>query len=199
MLDTVNENGEADGSLDAGQYAWLLLTLAQQPSRLTVIVSHHTGDTMNNFLVGTGGDLSPRVLGPAVLDTLLANPQVILWVNGHTHENAVTPRLRSGGGGFWEVTTASHIDWPQQARTIEIVDNGDQTLSIFGTVVDSAAPAAWNGKLDSSLALASLSRELAANDPQENARPDPSVDGLRGAAADRNVELVLPRPTGVVL
>jgi len=199
VLDTVNENGEADGSLDAGQYAWLLLTLAQQPSRLTVILSHHTGDTMNNFLVGTGGDLSPRVLGPAVLDTLLANPQVILWVNGHTHENAVTPRLRSGGGGFWEVTTASHIDWPQQARTIEIVDNGDQTLSIFGTVVDSAAPAAWNGKLDSSLALASLSRELAANDPQENARPDPSVDGLRGAAADRNVELVWPRPTGVVL
>lgn len=194
VLDTVNENGEADGSLDAGQYAWLLTTLAAQPNRLTVIVSHHTGDTMDNPLVGTGGDLSPRVLGQTVLATLLAHPQVILWVNGHTHENAVTPRPRSGGGGFWELTTASHIDWPQQVRTIEIVDNGDDTLSIFGTIIDSAAAATWNGKIDTPINLASLSRELAANDPQEAARPDPSVDGLRGAAADRNVELLIPRP-----
>ena len=198
VLDTVNENGEADGSLDAAQYTWLQATLAQQPTRLTVIVSHHTGDTMNNFLVGTGGDLSPRVLGPAVLDTLLANPQVILWVNGHTHENTVTPRTRPGGG-FWEVTTASHIDWPQQVRTIEIVDNNDSTLSIFGTIIDSAAATTWNGNLDTTLNLASLSRELAANDPQENARPDPAVDGLRGAAADRNVELIWPRPAGLLL
>ncbi len=199
VLDTVNENGEADGSLDLAQYAWLQDTLVQQPTRLTVIVSHHTGDTMNNPLIGTGGDLSPRVLGPAVVDLLLTQPQVVLWVNGHTHENAVTARARAGGGGFWEVTTASHIDWPQQVRTIEIVDNGDQTLSIFGTIVDSAAPTTWNGKLDSALDLASLSRELAANDPQESARPDPSVDGLRGTAADRNVELVLPRPAVLVM
>ena len=194
VLDTVNENGEADGSLDAGQYAWLLATLAEQPARLTVIVSHHTGDTMDNPLVGTGGDPSPRILGQTVLETLLANPQVVLWVNGHTHENAVVPRLRAGGGGFWELTTASHIDWPQQVRTIEIVDNGDQTLSVFGTIVDSAAAATWNGRIDTPLDLASLSRELAANDPQEAGRPDPSVDGLRGAAADRNVELLIPRP-----
>jgi len=194
VLDTVNENGEADGSLDAPQFAWLVATLAQQPGRLTIVVSHHTADTMGNGLVGTGGDLDARVLGPQVLDTLLANPQVVLWVNGHTHANAVTPRPRPGGGGLWEVTTASHIDWPEQVRTIEVVDNGDRTLSIFGTVVDSAAAAVWNGSLDSPLALASLSRELAANDPQEAARPDADVDGLRGSIADRNVELLLPSP-----
>lgn len=199
VLDTVNENGEADGSLDAVQHAWLVATLASAPTRPTVVVSHHTADTMGNALVATGGDPAPRVLGPQVLATLLANPQVIAWVNGHTHTSAVTARPRPGGtGGLWEVTTASHIDWPQQVRTLEITDNGDGTLSIFGTVVDSAAAPTWNGSLATPLDLASLSRELAANDPQESARPDPATDGLRGRAADRNVELVLPRPAGLV-
>lgn len=200
VLDTVNENGEADGSLDAPQFAWLTSTLAAHPDRATVIVSHHTGDTMDNPMLATGGDPTPRVLGQTVIDTFLANPQVVLWVNGHTHINAVTPRPRTGGtGGFWEVTTASHIDWPEQVRTIEIADNRDGTISVFGTIVDSAAPVTWNGALDTPLALAALSRELAANDPQESARPDAGVDGLRGARADRNVELLLPAPAGVAL
>jgi metallophosphoesterase (TIGR03767 family) len=199
VLDTVNENGEADGSLDAAQYAWLRSTLAAHPERLTVVVSHHTGDTMNNPLLATGGDATPRVLGPAVIDTLLASTQVVLWVNGHTHVNTVTPRPRTTGGGFWEITTASHIDWPEQVRTIELADNRDGTISIFGTVVDSAAAPSWNGRTDTPLALAALSRELAANDPQEAARPEAGVDGLRGARADRNVELLVPAPAGVTL
>lgn len=194
VLDTVNENGEADGSLDQVQFDWLSSTLAAEPKRLTIVVSHHTGNTMGNGIRGDVDD-TPRVLGESVIATLLANPQVILWVNGHTHENTVTPRKRaSGAGGFWELTTASHIDWPQQFRTIEIADNADGTLSIFGTIVDCAAPAIWDGTTDSVLALASLSRELAANDPQESARPLPGQDGLRGRVQDRNVELILPIP-----
>ena len=200
VMDTVNENGEADGSLDATQFAWLSTTVAAHPERLTIVVSHHTGDTMDNPLVASGGDASPRVLGQTVIDTLLQHPQVVLWVNGHTHLNTVTPRARTTGtGGFWEVTTASHIDWPEQVRTIEIADNRDGTISVFGTIVDSAAAATWNGRLDSPLALAALSRELAANDPQESARPDAGIDGLRGAKADRNVELLIPAPAGVLL
>lgn len=200
VLDTVNENGYADGSLDTGQYAWLQTVLAQQPNRPTVVVSHHTGETMDNVFVASGGDPSTRVTGQQVIDTLLANPQVILWVNGHTHENAVTPRPRAAGqGGFWEVTTASHIDWPEQVRTIEVVDNRDGTLSVFGTIVDSAAAVGWDGTLETPLALAALSRELAANDPQESARPDPATDGLRGRQQDRNVELLLPKPAGLAV
>lgn len=200
VLDTVNENGEADGSLDATQFGWLTALLAAKPHRPTMIVSHHTADTMGNPLVAAGGDVQPRVLGPQVVETLNANPQVLLWVNGHTHENAVTARPNSAGtGGFWEVTTASHIDWPEQVRTIELADNLDGTVSIFGTIVDSAAAPVWDGTLTTTLALASLSRELAANDPQESARPDASVDGLRGSVRDRNVELLLPKPAGLLL
>jgi hypothetical protein len=146
--------------------------------------------------VGPPEDL--RHGGDAVRDLLLRFPNVVAWVNGHTHRNAVTPFARPAGspfpGGFWELNTAAHIDWPQQSRVVELVDNGDGTLSIFGTVVDTAAPESNRGRLDSPVALAALSRELAGNDWQSRARPVPGVDGRRGAVQDRNVELLLPAP-----
>jgi hypothetical protein len=118
-------------------------------------------------------------------------------VNGHTHRNTVTPFARPAGaavgGGFWEVNTAAHIDWPQQARTVEIVDNRNGTLSIFGTLVDHAGPPSYGPNPTSPLQLASLSRELGANDWQEGVSPV-GTDGRRGRLEDRNVELLLPAP-----
>ncbi len=127
-------------------------------------------------------------------DLLLRFPNVVLWVNGHTHRNTVIPHRAPTGGGFWEVNTAAHIDWPQQSRVLELVDNQDGTLSIFGTILDMAAPASHRGRLDSPTALASLARELAGSDWQSRARPVPGEDGRRGAVQDRNVELVLSAP-----
>jgi hypothetical protein len=158
-----------------------------------VLFSHHTIGTMNNV-----AGAPPRLPGAAVRDLLLRFPNAVLWVNGHTHRNTVTPYARPAGspfgGGFWEVNTAAHIDWPQQSRVVEMVDNEDGTLSIFGTIVDMAAPAAYGGRLDNPISLASLARELAGNDWQSRARPVPGVDGRRGAVQDRNVELLLPSP-----
>jgi metallophosphoesterase (TIGR03767 family) len=192
VLDTVNPNGESNGSIDQTQFAWLRDRLAEVSGRgrdrLVVLFSHHTIATMTNSLVGTGADPSPRVLGPAVRDLVLSFPNVVLWVDGHTHVNRVTAHTRPGGGGFWELSTASHIDWPQQARLVELVDNVDGTLSVFGTVVDAAAPLAYGGRLDSPARLASLARELAANDWQERS-------GRRsGSVEDRNVELLVRAP-----
>jgi metallophosphoesterase (TIGR03767 family) len=205
VLDTVNPDGGANGSVDAGQYAWLERELAAGSSRnldaagdpvtrrvrdrLFVIFSHHTVDTMDN----TAG-APPRIGGAGVRDLLLRFPNVILWVNGHTHRNTVIGHRAPAGGGFWEVNTAAHIDWPQQSRVIELVDNRDGTLSVFGTILDMAAPATPRGRLDNPTALASLARELAGNDWQSRARPVPGEDGRRGAVQDRNVELLLPAP-----
>jgi metallophosphoesterase (TIGR03767 family) len=216
VLDTVNPNGEANGSLDPDQFAWLEHELqthsrswigsdgtikhSRAPNRLCVLFSHHTIDTMDNPIVSQD-DPRQRVLGDAVLALLLRYPNVVMWVNGHTHVNSVMPHARAAGarvpGGFWEVNTASHIDFPQQARIVEIADNKDGTLSIFGTIVDSAAPLSVPASLDSPAALAALSRELAVNDWQERVAAPGAAgrpDGRRGRVEDRNVELIVRAP-----
>ncbi len=188
VLDSVNPNGYAEGSIDTDQMAWLTTTLAESKDKYVMVFSHHTSGTMTNPLVATGLYVKQRVLGPAVVDLLLANPNVIAWVNGHTHRNQVWAHQRSdGSGGFWEINTASHIDFPQQSRLIELTDNADGSLSIFTTMVDHAGSVGNHG-LGSTVTLAGLARELAANDPQGRS------GGASGAKADRNVELLVKKP-----
>lgn len=189
VLDTVNINGYADGSLDSPQFKWLQAVVNASADKLVVIFSHHTSDTMSNPLIVAGGDTNLRVTGPKVVNYLKTKPQVIAWVNGHTHRNQIWAHP-APAGGFWEINTASHIDFPQQARIIEIADNADGTLSIFTTILDHAADAEFDGDLDSPLSLASLSRELSANDWQL------SDDGLEGTPGDLNTELVINAPPG---
>ena len=190
VLDTVNPNGEADGSLDQPQMSWLTGVLRSVSSGVVIVFSHHTIGSMGNPLVSVDSP-GPRVLGPAVRALLLQHPRVVAWVNGHTHVNQVTAHPRPGGGGFWEVNTASHVDWPAQARLLELVDNHDGTLSLFGTVIDAAAPLAYRGSLRDTTSLAALARELAANDPQERS------DARRGKVEDRNVELLVGSPLAI--
>ena len=188
VLDTVNPNGYADGSIDKPQFDWLKqqLALPSTATKYVIIFSHHTIATMNNPLVVTGLDLNPRVLGPAVKTELLKHANVVAWVNGHTHRNQIIAQKQATGpGGFWEINTASHVDFPQQSRTIEVVDNGNGTLSIFCTMLDHAGPASYGESLATTSALSALARELAANDPQER------TSGKNGAATDRNVELLV--------
>jgi hypothetical protein len=123
---------------------------------------------MDNPLVGTGADPEPRVLGDEVRALLLAHSHVVAMIDGHTHRNQVwAHRREDGSGGFWEVNTAAHIDWPQQSRLIEITDNRDGTLSIFATMLDHDGPAAYDGRTGDPLVLAGLARELAVNDWQQ--------------------------------
>ncbi|MDZ5623158.1 TIGR03767 family metallophosphoesterase [Nocardioides sp. HM23] len=192
VMDSVNPNGYADGSIDQAQFAWLHATIAGATGKAVLLYSHHTSSTMSNPFVLTGGDPSPRVLGPEVVDYLLTQPHLIAWVNGHTHRNSITAHQRADGtGGFWEINTASHIDYPQQGRIIEIADNLDGTWSIITTILDHAGPPSYGGNLSDTLTLASLSRELSANDPQND------LASSTGTPLDRNAELLIKRPEGV--
>ena len=56
-----------------------------------------------------------------------------------TRSGSSTAGAAAGSG---RSTPPPHIDWPQQSRLIEIMDNRDGTLSIFGTMLDTAAPQA---------------------------------------------------------
>lgn len=187
VLDSVNPNGFDTGSLDQTQFHWLKDLLEQSRRRLVVLASHHTIDSMTNAFVGSI-DPQPRIVGSKVRAELLRHECVIAWVNGHTHRNQVWAHRRRGGGGFWEINTASHIDWPQQSRLLEIADNKDGTVSIFATMVDHAGPESFDGNLTDPVQLAALARELAANDWQGR------TEERRGRRQDRNVELLVRAP-----
>lgn len=237
VLDSINENGYADGNIDDTQFRWIHAELlaAEKNRELAVLFAHHSLRTMNQaaatpFAPGDqGGDLSPLVhfgLGPngQTASCTLVDPavmpapdetlrclfrrhrSVIAFVVGHEHINRVTPFERSSGlgqaeGGFWEITTASHIDWPQQSRLLDILDNRDGTLSIFGTIIDHAAAPRPSGAVptgatltaDGVSQLASISRELSYNDPDADNGEDGHADA-RGKREDRNVELLIVHP-----
>lgn len=188
VLDTACAAGGADGCIDPAQLAWLEERLAEVHSpnekRLVVIVSHHPLITMVNDRAPGGAR------GAELLHLLHRFPNVILWLNGHTHTNRVVAHANREGVsvGFWEVTTASMIDWPTQARLVEIFDAGSGRLGIACTIVDHDG-AVEPGDALTANELAGLHRELAANDPLAGAG-----SYRRGTAADRNVVLALPAP-----
>jgi hypothetical protein len=220
-LDTVAEGGGQWGNLDDPQYRWLKRELrkARKRGQLVVVFGHHTLATMSNTATDEaagkcepagepGCDADPRRSTPihrglagkqSVRALLAATPNVITYVTGHTHANAVRFFGGKRGHGFWEINTASHIDWPQQSRLLEVMDNRNGTLSIFGTILDAAAPAAAPAPgpagAFSTGELVSLARTLSYNDPQRLADEGGGQERDKlGAAGDRNVELLVRDP-----
>ena len=104
---------------------------------------------------------------------------MVLWLNGHIHANRITPRAdQQGGHGFWEVTTSSLVDWPCQARLVELFDAGKGLLGIACTMIDHQGAD-----------VAALHRELAANVPFSG------FESWRtGTPEDRNAILLLRAP-----
>jgi len=190
VLDTVNHHGGWQGSIDATQLSWLQAELAASAARPVVLFSHHPLETMVNDTRPPGADR--RVLAAELRDVLLAHPNVVAWLNGHTHVHSVTAITDGEGAGFWQITTASHIDWPQQARIVEFVATGSG-LAIACTVIDSAAAASYEGGAETA-DLAALARELAANDWQVRDLITPDGGAGAGTAADRNVVLAVDWP-----
>lgn len=188
-LDTNNHTAGSEGRLGPVQFGWLRGVLDDHPERHVVVFSHHNSTTITN---GTDDASDPGEAfdGARLVELLAAHPGVVAWVNGHNHENRI--RAHRGSGvetGFWELTTASCVDFGQQCRTVELLDNGDGTLSLLSTVLDHAAPPLIHPPADghfTPVQLASLSREFAAND----ARWYDPFDQL-GRPEDRNVELLI--------
>jgi hypothetical protein len=97
---------------------------------------------------------------------------------------------------FWQISTAAHIDWPQQSRMIELVKLGTN-MSFVLTTLGQDGPANPGGQPpgheeggqagDGVLRLAGIGRELAYNDYQ-------GERGARGGRQDRNVILPTDRP-----
>ena len=186
-LDTVNEHGGWQGSLDLAQLEWLdgELAAADADRRYAVLASHHPLHTLINDRTGDAG---PRVLAAGVAEVIARHPSAVLWLNGHTHHTTVALR-----GGLWEVTAPSLIDFPQQTRLVSLLRSEQGTLTIDASMVDHAGSAPWGGTIASLTELAGLSRELAANDWQWR-RFELEQHPRAGTAQSRNVRLLLPDP-----
>jgi 3',5'-cyclic AMP phosphodiesterase CpdA len=154
------------GVLSAEQLAWLdaELAAAAAAGRPVLVFSHHPDRSISDRRLGFPADGGAASFE---LDELLGRyGTVVAHIAGHTHENVVRPcrpgpgNCPIGGGtgpgepnvlhGFWRIETASLIDWPQEARIVELF----------------AVPGGWALRLtmllpDESDPTAALSRRLA--------------------------------------
>jgi hypothetical protein len=100
------------------------LKKAEEDGVLVIVASHHPSQS-----VPFGGG--------AILKALGGCPNVVLHLCGHKHRNRVIPRPgASPAYGYWEVETCALIDWPQQGRLVELVDNRNGTAEIWLTMFD---------------------------------------------------------------
>jgi len=186
-LDSTNQAGGIDGSIGSTQWAWLARELERVRDSYVLVFTHHPSDMMTNLAPDPRTPGEQRRSGTELVDLLHRFPNVLAWINGHTHRNRITAHAaRNPRQSFWEINSASHVDAPQQARVIEVARNGDGTVSLFTTMIDADSPLEA-GYDDLSLSgLASLYRELSYNDPAFRDR--------RGSSRDRNTELILADP-----
>jgi metallophosphoesterase (TIGR03767 family) len=188
VIDSVNEFGGWQGSLDVAQFEWLENEI-KNSDRYVVLASHHPLNSMFNNYAPTGR----RVCEDEITEMLLKYPQVIAWLAGHVHRHHVEwVGSEIEEHGFWQIETASHADWPQQSRTIEIVETKIGEIFIALTTIDHAAGTNY-GKAENVLEMAALSRLLSANvwQKRESLGAKVPADWALGAAHARNTVLRL--------
>jgi hypothetical protein len=225
VLDTITDECGAeeicaDGSIDDPQFQWLdgEITDAENHGEYVMVFSHHTLRTMRMPSTDPGEQpihfgeridhksVPPRPVAPeepppeeTLEDLYCRHSNVLAHIDGHEHQNYVLEHKcqdSPGKNAFWEVSTAAHIDWPQQSRMIELVNTGGQ-MSLVLTMIDQGGPPNPGGPQpdltasgnagNQPLRLASIARELAYNDYQGDR-------GAMGDRTDRNVIVPLHKP-----
>ena len=190
VIDSVNQFGGWQGSLDTEQFEWLENEVAHS-DRPVVLASHHPLSKMFNSY----GPIGRRICVEEIQEMLLKYPQVIAWFAGHEHRHHIKwigPKEEVQG--FWQIETASHADWPQQSRTIEIVKDTAGDIYCGLSVIDHAGGATYKDATDP-IDIAALSRVLSANVWQKRAELGATHDvmWLSGRPEDRNVVLKIKK------
>ena len=159
VLDLARRAGGSGGRVHPGQAEWLAGELDGAGDRWVLVCSHQP-------LVGSEG-------GEQILGLLDRDRRVIAAISGHVHRHRIIAR-RTTAGGYWLISTASLVDYPQQARALRVVETSGGGVAIQTWVLDHVFP----GR------LGTISRQLAFLDAQ-GGRPQ----GLAGGVMDRNVTL----------
>jgi 3',5'-cyclic AMP phosphodiesterase CpdA len=159
VLDLARRGGGSGGAVAPGQPQWVAAELEAAGDRWVLMISHQP-------LTGSEG-------GAQILSLLDSHPRVIAALSGHTHRNRIAARHTSAGG-YWLISTASLIDFPQQARAVRVVATVGGGVALQTWMLDHALP----GR------LGTISRQLAYLDAQGGRPHD-----FTGGRLDRNVTL----------
>jgi 3',5'-cyclic AMP phosphodiesterase CpdA len=203
------------------------LKQAWSAKQLVMVFSHHPDLTFAEFGLFAQA-VPTDVTAAQVNAELASFPNVLAWVAGHTHLHRVrafevkpaadglagsngvvtTPVScrqtgkasdgRSYCRGFWQIETASLIDFPQEQRLIEVFDNGNGTGTLRGPVLT------HRYEKSRKLAEADDRCQFYVLDPNslQALSSDAGLNVVCSAAAtrqgkpsDRNVELMFRMPT----
>ena len=160
VLDIVRRDGGSGGAIDPSQPGWLQRRLADAGDRWVIVVTHQP--------------IASSVAGAGLLAVMDRAPRVIAALNGHVHRNEIRPRP-TAAGGYWLITTASLIDYPQQARALTVETTRSGGVAIRTWMLDHAGEPHGLGR---------ISRQLSYLDAQGGRPQD-----FAGSHADRNVIL----------
>lgn len=205
-LDTCNVTTGANGCLSRSQWDWLEAELRSASSRylddagtvvshdavdkIVIVASHHTSWTMDNTAQPALGPHELLHTGDEVVAMFLRFPNVVAWLNGHTHYNRIVAHPAAAGGERGSgrstrrraSTTASSSVSSRSSTTVtgrcrcsrSLLDHLGRTRPVPGdTSVEN---------------LAGISRELSAN--HWFVQPDIRI----GSRNDRNTELLVRAP-----
>ena len=113
------------GFLEIGQLKWIEkeLKIAKENGQLVIVSSHHNKDAI--------------LITGLILGNLLAKYEnVIAHLVAHTHINKITPRVgRSSANSYWEIETASMVNWPQQFRMLDVAIDPDKGVGVIKTTM----------------------------------------------------------------
>ncbi|GFE62895.1 TIGR03768 family metallophosphoesterase [Geobacter sp. AOG2] len=207
------------GFLDQARWDWLKAELAAgdatatDAGQLMIIAAHipisvQKAGTWMEWFDNTAAPASPASPSPManavtladLLAELHSHPNLLMWIAGHRHVNAVkafaSPDPSAPENGFWQVETSSLHDFPQQFRTFDINLNSDYSVSIVTTNVDPAVkdgtPAAKSLKYAVAAQQIVKSAGIYQADVSTNCLVDPVTQASTGVV-DPSIR---PMPTG---
>jgi hypothetical protein len=164
VLDLARRAGGSGGLVHPGQAQWLADELAAAGERWVLVFSHQ--------------EIAPSEGSDELVALLDSHPRVVAAIAGHVHRNRIVAR-ETAAGGYWLITTASLVDYPQQARALRLLATVDGGIAIQTWMLDHVFPAK----------LGTISRQLAYLDAQ-GGRPE----WFSGSPKDRNVTLYRAAP-----
>jgi metallophosphoesterase (TIGR03768 family) len=207
VLDDTDKAGSAGIALDYQRYNWLVseLDAGEAAGELMIVCAHIPVRPYTQVPQTAGNPLAPfmtttmsyaTITEQTLLNKLWTYQNLIMWVSGHVHRNAITPQPPQAPSpyvgdlthGFWEVETPSLRDFPQEFRRFEICRNSDNTISIFALDVDTAINPALLSDGEPSPAWTSRSYAVATQQIFDNhVQQGPNVGATNGVY---NAELV---------